>query len=655
MNTKYKRFLPLLILAVFVLPFNLQYTSGDYYTNEFRDIIITSVDNFNTQLNTLEYTASLYRRGEASVKEMREQLTATRNSFKECEYILEFYYPEHVKAYINGAPLLHPDPLPIDDKVGENYYGMSPEAYKNSMPLDNQEAGHYKTVPTIVEPVGLQVLDELLFLEDKPDGDKAYKLAKGVRDSYQVLVTAIKRRAFYYDFEVLEACRLEVVRIMARGITGFDTPGSLNAMEEAACSLQGIEKALQPLLLKTNEGLRNEIEQLFDKSVSVLKKSRSFENFDRLTFIKNNINPLYSKLHKMQTALGIKTDAEMKSYTASWNAYSDNIFSEDFLNPYYYSLLKKENDSEELRKLGEQLFYDTRLSKNDKMSCATCHKPELAFTDGYKTSMASLEGKNVLRNSPTLVNSVYADRYFYDLRAYDLEEQAEHVVENHMEFNTSFEEIVSKLNSYPEYKKQFSTVFKNTEAVNRYQFSSALASYVLSLRSFKSDFDLYMQGKKDNLPKDVKAGFNLFMGKAGCATCHYPPTFSGLVPPLFTENESEILGVLKHPDTLMIDADSGRINNNVIDDKQEIYRNSFKTVTVRNVKFTAPYFHNGAYETLEQVIAFYNEGGAAGKGLDYELPYQTLPPDKLELSKKEIKQLIAFLESLTDNPASSKK
>src|SRR5690606_28349131 len=170
-------------------------------------------------------------------------------------------------------------------------------------------------------------------------------------------------------------------------------------------------------------------------------------------------------------------------------------------------------------------------------------------------------------------------------------------------------------------KEQFSNVFKNTGSVSRYQFSSALASYVLSLRSFKSDFDLYMQGKKDNLPKDVKAGFNLFMGKAGCATCHYPPTFSGLVPPLFTENESEILGVLKHPDTLMVDTDSGRINNGVINDNHEIYRNSFKTVTVRNVKLTAPYFHNGAYETLDQVIAFYNEGGAAGKGLDYELPY----------------------------------
>src|SRR5690606_6454548 len=296
-------------------------------------------------------------------------------------------------------------------KVAENYYGMSPAAYKNSMPLDNLEAGHYKAVPKIVEPVGLQVLDELLFLQDKPDGDKVYKLTKEVRDSYQVVVTAIKKRAFYYDFEVLEACRLEVVRIMARGITGFDTPGSLNAMEEAACSLQGIEKALQPLLSKANKELRNEIEQLFEKSLFVLKKSKSFENFDRLTFIKNYINPLYSKLYEMQMALGIKTDAEMKSYTPSWNAYSDNIFSEDFLNPYYYSLLKKEDDSEELRRLGEQLFYDTRLSKNGKMSCATCHKPELVFTDGYKTSMASMVGKNVLRNSPTLINSVYADRY----------------------------------------------------------------------------------------------------------------------------------------------------------------------------------------------------------------------------------------------------
>ncbi|RYJ40406.1 Cytochrome c peroxidase [Flavobacterium beibuense] len=652
----YNRFVLLFFLIVFILPFNLQYTSvSDYYDDDFRTVIITGIDDLNSQLNKLEQQALNYKKGNLSLEQLKEQLAKTRYSFKQSEYILEYYYPKHIKAYINGAPLDHPDPLPIDKNASGDYYNLNPEQYKNSMPIDNLEAGHYKGEVKIVAPVGLQVLDETLYTDDNPDKDEVYRLAKGVRDSYQVLVTAFKSRTFFYDFEVMEACRLELVRITARGITGFDTPGSLNAMEEAASSMAGIEKVLEPLLSKAETNLNKSIKGLFKKSISVLNKSRDFDGFDRLNFITEYINPLYKHLLDLQLSLHIKSSAEVHAATPSWNAYSTNMFSEDFLNPYYYSLLKEEKDSDALRDLGRKLFYDTALSRNGMMSCASCHKPEVAFSDGHKKSFASIEGKNVLRNSPSLINSVYADRYFYDMRAYDLEEQAEHVVENHMEFNTSFEVLVQKLNSDKVYREQFNAVFKTNTPVTRYHFSSALSSYVLSLRSFSSPFDLYMQGKSKELPKDVKAGFNLFMGKAGCATCHYMPTFSGLVPPLYDENESEVLGVLRHPDTLMVDTDYGRIANGVIDERHEIYRNSFKTVSVRNVKLTGPYFHNGAYETLEQVIDFYNEGGAAGKGLSYELPNQTLPPDKLELSKKEIKELIAFLESLTDNPSSIKK
>jgi cytochrome c peroxidase len=145
------------------------------------------------------------------------------------------------------------------------------------------------------------------------------------------------------------------------------------------------------------------------------------------------------------------------------------------------------------------------------------------------------------------------------------------------------------------------------------------------------------------------------MGKAACATCHYAPTFSGLVPPLFHENESEVLGVLAKPNTLDVDSDPGRIENQFKEDKEEIYRKSFKIMTVRNVKLTAPYFHNGNYKTLKEVVEFYNKGGAAGLGLTYEVPNQTLPPDKLHLSKKEVEALIAFMESLTDNPFATPK
>jgi cytochrome c peroxidase len=217
-----------------------------------------------------------------------------------------------------------------------------------------------------------------------------------------------------------------------------------------------------------------------------------------------------------------------------------------------------------------------------------------------------------------------------------------------LEFNTSFTDLIDKVDNNARYKVLFEKAFGSSSEVTRYKFSAALSSYVASLRSINSQFDRYARGEVKDISPQVKLGFNLFTGKAGCATCHYAPTFSGLVPPLYHENESEVLGVLAKPNTLDVDQDTGRISNKITEDNEEIYRGSFKTMTVRNVKLTAPYFHNGAYNTLEEVINFYNKGGAAGLGLTYEVPNQTLPPDHLNLSKKEIAALIAFMESLTD-------
>jgi len=237
--------------------------------------------------------------------------------------------------------------------------------------------------------------------------------------------------------------------------------------------------------------------------------------------------------------------------------------------------------------------------------------------------------------------------FFYDMRAYYLEQQAEHVIYNADEFNTSYESIIKKLKTNPEYKQAFKKAYKNGN-IDKQTFSKALSSYVASLYSFDSDFDRFMRNEKE-ISDDAKKGFNLFMGKANCATCHFAPLFSGLVPPFFNENESEVLGVTKKPVEnlpLEIDSDRGRIKSNVKKEDSWIYENSFKTTTVRNIALTKPYFHNGAFNTLEEVLEFYNQGGAEGLGL--EIKNQTLPADKLDLTPVEIKQIIAFLNSLTD-------
>ena len=157
-------------------------------------------------------------------------------------------------------------------------------------------------------------------------------------------------------------------------------------------------------------------------------------------------------------------------------------------------------------------------------------------------------------------------------------------------------------------------------------------------------FDQYMRGNSKALTTPEKNGFNLFMGKAKCGTCHFMPLFNGLVPPEFVETESEVLGVPKTKDSLHaeLDSDLGKFNFT----RSVVHKHAFKTPTLRNVELTAPYMHNGVFSTLEEVMDFYNKGG--GKGLNIAPDNQTLPFDKLELSKKEISDVIAFMKALTD-------
>ena len=201
-----------------------------------------------------------------------------------------------------------------------------------------------------------------------------------------------------------------------------------------------------------------------------------------------------------------------------------------------------------------------------------------------------------------------------------------------------------------EYVKMFDLAFPSVAgrpSLNPYSFAAAISAYVTSLRSFQSPFDQYVRGEISQIDEDVKKGFNLFMGKAGCATCHFAPTFNGNVPPIFDDSESEVLGVPANKDVNkpIIDEDPGRARAR-LKERTPIYHRSFKTVTVRNIELTAPYMHNGVYDTLEEVVDFYNRGGGQGMGLD--VPNQTLPPDPLDLTDDEQKALIAFMKSLTD-------
>jgi len=571
--------------------------------------INNGLSEFKNKLENLKLDAKSFSEDKISLEELQKSLKNTRNSFKEIEFYVAYHYPEFTKTHLNAAPLFH------IEAAGTSAYTLPPE--------------------------GLQVLDEMIFSDEALEKkDDIKTIADFLYNSYASFYLSTVKNGLSKGNNKTLPLRIELIRIYSLGVTGFDTPGSLNVSDETVHAFSGMQKYLHDDPYFKNYNIQK-ADEILTEGINYLTKNTDFETFDRIEFYKKFIQPLYQEFGSWDG----RTD-DLKEFSG-WNVGNKNFFSSDFLNPYFYTLLKKDEDNGDLRKLGKEIFYDQNVSNNGKMSCATCHLPENAFTDLKAKSPSNVEGKTVLRNSPSLYNAVFAKRFFYDLRAFYLEQQAEHVIYNKDEFNTSYESIIKKLKTKQEYRKAFKAAFKNGE-INKENFSKALSSYVASLYSYESDFDRFMRNEKE-ISSDAKKGFNLFMGKANCATCHFAPNFSGLVPPFFNENESEVLGITAKPISqkpLELDADQGRINSPVKKENSWIYEKSFKTVTVRNAAFTKPYFHNGAFNTLEEVMDFYNEGG--GEGLGLQVKNQTLASDKLNLSQTEIKQIIAFLNSLTD-------
>lgn len=565
--------------------------------------------DFKIELEYLKNDVELYSQEKISLEKLQQTLRNTRNSFKEVEFFVAYYYPEFTKTHLNAAPLFH------IEAAGTSAYTLPPE--------------------------GLQVLDELIFSEEANEKkEEIGTITNFLYNSYANFYLSALNNGLSSGNNKTLPLRIELIRIYSLGVTGFDTPGSLNISEEAAHALKGMSEYINDEAYFKN--FKTEKANLIiQQAITYLGKNTDFESFDRIQFYKEFVQPLYAELGSWDG-----NPDDLKNFSG-WNVSNKDFFKADFFDPYFYTILKPSEDSEELKKLGEKIFYDQSFSANEAMSCASCHLPENAYTDLKQKSASNLEGKTVLRNSPSLYNAVFAKRFFYDMRAFYLEQQAEHVIYNQDEFNTDYQKIVQKLNGNKEYKKEFKKVFKDGK-INKQNFSKALSSFVASLYSFESDFDRFMRNEKE-ISEDAKKGYNLFMGKANCATCHFAPHFSGLVPPFFNENESEVLGVTKKPISnlpIELDGDRGRINSNVKKENSWIYENSFKTMTVRNIALTKPYFHNGAFNTLEEVIDFYNEGG--GEGLGLPMKNQTLPADKLNLTEIEKKQLISFLNTLTD-------
>jgi cytochrome c peroxidase len=283
------------------------------------------------------------------------------------------------------------------------------------------------------------------------------------------------------------------------------------------------------------------------------------------------------------------------------------------------------------------------LSGNNDRSCSTCHSPAALFSDRLRRNKNREGTGDLPRNTPSLLYAAYQYNQFWDGRVMTLSQQAITVMNDTLEMKGSGEDITKKISRNASYQALFRKIWETEPAVTEEHIASALAAYERTLTPFHSAFDRYMAGDRSALSQSQKRGFNIFMGKALCGTCHFAPLFNGLLPPLYNVTEFEILGTpatddLLHPQP---DPDTGQARV-----MSFLAHGSFKTPTVRNAAMTAPYMHNGGFRSLETVIEFYDKGGGQGIGLD--TPGQTLSPQPLQLDSVEKADLKAFIGSLTD-------
>ncbi len=495
----------------------------------------------------------------------------------------------------------------------------------NILKVEEEDATNIK----ILSPKSFQVLEETIYA-DSLEVTTIKNTAELIRNRLK-LIEKNTKLSYFKNHHFLWLLRDAVLRVSQNGITGFDSPVLEQSLEEATIVYKSLKEYLDFAKTKFNNKALytnwvNEINATL-KSLESVK----FNEFDRYSFIKNHTHKQLDLFNKTVEDWSVEFP-----FTLALNNNAPSLFSDKTFNPKYYSDAKNIGYSKEVVALGRDLFNDKGLSKDCSMSCATCHAKEKAFTDGM------VKPKGQLRNSPTLTYASLQQNFFYDNRAGSLEGQIVAVVKNDSEFHTNLETLQKVVEENSNYKVRFDSIYEGE--VTDYTVRNAIAEYIRSLNKFNSKFDLNITGKENSLTTNEINGFNLFMGKAKCATCHFAPVFNGTVPTLYKDTEMELLGVPAKNDTInaLVDADLGRYYFY----KTEERKHFFKTPTVRNIELTAPYMHNGVYTTLEEVIDFYNRGGGAGIGIDLEL--QTLPPDPLDLTDEEQKDLIHFLKTLTD-------
>lgn len=557
-------------------------------------LLITQTDDFSRLVGQSQ---KALESGKTNEKQLQQLFLQTRLSYKKFEWAAEYFTP-NITRFVNGPP------------VPEVEMGGS----------------------LVLEPEGLQVIEGFLF----PRYDVSKK--KVLLQQLKLLQSNCAKYRIYFkhidisNWQIFDAAKLEVFRILTLGITGFDNPLTLKSMKETEVSLQQLQTVLAEFPNPDN------LPETLTAARGYLLKNTGFNTFDRAVFITRYGNEITRAITLRQKQLHLP----VVKYNRLLNQDAATLFDENAFDVNAYAPAPEYFVTDQKVALGKKLFSDPVLSGNQSRSCASCHRPEQAFTDGLVKNTA-IGGKGLLRrNTPTLLNAALQPFQFYDLRAITLEDQGMDVIQNKDEMHGSMKVAVEKLWQDKTYRALFAAAFPKNDrtTIDTLEITNALSSFIRSLTRLNSRFDEYMRGSNTAMNRQELNGFNLFMGKAKCATCHYMPLFNGTVPPKYIRLETEVIGVPKSPSGKKIDPDRGAYDIINISSLQH----SFKTTTVRNAARTAPYMHNGVFKTLEEVIDFYNKGGGTGRGI--KIDNQTLSADQLKLTKKETAELVAFIKSL---------
>ena len=572
--------------------------------------LLKSVDSLHHSLSELELMVR--KNINSTSAEFRNTWHACRIYYRAISPFVSFYRPE-LAQQLNGPPV--------------------------ALPEEEDE------VAAFLPPHGLQLIEENIFQgqENNNQAEVISELAL-CRTNLEAYKSSVKD-TLIREQDIFHALELEMLRYFLLTVTNMETPSTHTAFKEGNSYYNNLPEFFISSYSELNEADRNAYETLKAASFSCADFLSEQDKLSHADYFQ-----LYSKFY-IPLSESLSRFFFLRCPDYNFSSGPVNFLARSVFDPGAFTISGFLSGAEARTgtlsaQLGRLLFFDPALSQKDQRSCASCHDPRKAFTDGLQKSMGAQHGQQLLRNAPTLVNAVFQRKLFHDGRAFTFENQASEVLNNPDEMQVDFSVVPDKIKKSSEYIRLFKASFAGTEdtIISNRSILKAIAAYEQTLFSLNSRFDKAIRGDESLLDLNEKEGFNVFMGKGKCGTCHFLPLFNGTAPPYYSESEMEVLGVPATSDTVhpKLDTDPGR--QKVI--PMQEYHAAFKTPTLRNIEFTGPYMHNGVYTSLEQVIEFYEKGG--GKGIGLEIKNQSLAHDKLNLNQDEKRKLILFLSTLSD-------